>query len=154
MARSWPSPPAVTRTIVSRLDLDDLERLDAVAHCPTLLQAYVAGRDWRVHCIGAAVHACEIHCDADDYRVAPEQGFAVEIVPAELPRAIGAACRALTRRLGLELAGIDLRRSRETWYCFEVNPSPLFTYFEQASGQPLTAAVADLLTEGTCYRPN
>jgi glutathione synthase/RimK-type ligase-like ATP-grasp enzyme len=143
-----------TRTIVSRLEGGDLERLDAVTHCPTLFQAYVAGRDWRVHCIGAAVHACEIHCDADDYRIAPEQGVALEIVPAELPGHIAASCRALTRRLGLELAGIDLRRSGNAWYCFEVNPSPLFTYFEQVSGQPLTAAVADLLSEGTCCRPN
>ena len=143
-----------TRSMVSRLDSADLERLDAITHCPTLLQAYIAGRDWRVHCIGAAIHACEIHCAADDYRFAPEQGLALEIVSADLPEPIAARCRALTRRLGLELAGIDLRRGGDTWYCFEVNPSPLFTYFEQASGQPLTAAVADLLSEATCRRPN
>jgi glutathione synthase/RimK-type ligase-like ATP-grasp enzyme len=135
-----------TRSIVSRLDSADLERLDAVTHCPTLLQAYIAGRDWRVHCIGDAIHACEIHCDGDDYRVAPEQGLALEIVPKELPEAIAARCSSLARGLGLELAGIDLRRSGDTWYCFEVNPSPLFTYFEQVSGQPLTAAVAELLS--------
>jgi glutathione synthase/RimK-type ligase-like ATP-grasp enzyme len=143
-----------TRSIVSRLGSADLDRLDDITHCPTLLQAYIAGRDWRVHCIGTAIHACEIYCTAEDYRVAPEQGLALEVVPAELPGPIAARCRALTRRLGLELAGIDLRRSGDTWYCFEVNPSPLFTYFEQASGQPLTAAVADLLSEATCCRPN
>lgn len=142
-----------TRSIVSRMAAEDLERFDAIGHCPTLLQAYIPGRDWRVHCIGEAIHACEIHCAADDYRVAPEQGTALEIEPAELPGAIAVRCRALTRRLGLELAGIDLRRSGDRWFCFEVNPSPLFTYFEQASGQPLTAAVADLLSEATC-RPN
>jgi glutathione synthase/RimK-type ligase-like ATP-grasp enzyme len=143
-----------TRSIVSRLETADLERLDAITHCPTLLQAYIPGIDWRVHCVGAAIHACEIHCAADDYRVAPEQGMALEIVPAELPEPIAARCRALTRCLGLEFAGIDLRRSGDAWYCFEVNPSPLFTYFERASGQRLTAAVADLLSEATCSRQN
>jgi glutathione synthase/RimK-type ligase-like ATP-grasp enzyme len=143
-----------TRSIVSRLESADLERLDDITHCPTLLQAYIAGRDWRVHCIGTAIHACEIHCTADDYRVAPEQGMALEVVSAKLPEAIAARCRALTRRLGLELAGIDLRHSGDTWYCFEVNPSPLFTYFEQAAGQPLTAAVADLMSDATRRRPN
>ena len=143
-----------TRSIVSRLEAADLERLDAVTHCPTLLQAYVPGHDWRVHCIGAAIHACEIHCAADDYRVAPEQGMPLEIASAELPKSVAARCRALTRCLGLELAGIDLRRTGDTWFCFEVNPSPLFTYFEQAAGQPLTAAVADLLSEAICCRPN
>jgi glutathione synthase/RimK-type ligase-like ATP-grasp enzyme len=139
-----------TRSIVSRLESADLERLDAVTHCPTLFQAYIAGRDWRVHCVGSAIHACEIHCAADDYRVAAEHGVALEIVPAELPEAIAARCRSLTRALGLELAGIDLRRSGDAWYCFEVNPSPLFTYFEQAAGQPLTAAIAELLSDATC----
>ena len=143
-----------TRSIVSRVEAEDLEGFDAIVHCPTLLQAYIPGRDWRVHCIGAAIHACEIHCAADDYRVAPGQGMPLEIVSSELPEAIAAHCRELTRRLGLELAGIDLRRSGDTWYCFEVNPSPLFTYFEQAARQPLTAAVADLLSEATCCRPN
>ena len=154
MARWSANPPAVPRSIVSRLEGADLERLDAITHCPTLFQSYIAGRDWRVHCIGGAIHACEIHCAADDYRVAAEQGMALEIVSAELPEPIAARCRLLTRRLGLELAGIDLRRSGDTWYCFEVNPSPLFTYFEAASGQPLTAAVAGLLSGATGGRPN
>jgi glutathione synthase/RimK-type ligase-like ATP-grasp enzyme len=48
--------------------------------------------------------------------------------------------------MGLALAGIDLRRTdKGEWFCFEVNPSPAFTYYEEATGQPITDAVARLL---------
>jgi len=31
------------------------------------------------------------------------------------------------------------------WYCFEINPSPGFIYYERHSGLPISAALADLL---------
>jgi glutathione synthase/RimK-type ligase-like ATP-grasp enzyme len=135
-----------TRGITTRLCEADLEHLADVAHCPTQFQAHVAGTDWRVHVIGDAVHACEVHCDADDYRIAPERSLPLQIVPASLPPLIAAHCHSLTRCLGLMLAGIDLRHGADgVWYCFEVNPSPALAYFEQLTGQRLTAALADLL---------
>jgi hypothetical protein len=52
--------------------------------------------------------------------------------------------------MDLPLAGIDLRRSRVDgeWYCFEVNPSPGFSYYEEATGLPIGAAIARLLMAG------
>jgi hypothetical protein len=36
----------------------------------------------------------------------------------------------------LAFSGIDLRRSDDgTWFCFEVNPSPGFPYFERSGSQ-------------------
>lgn len=134
------------RSTVARLDASELDNLDAVRHCPTQFQAYVSGVDWRVHVIGDEVFACEIHCAADDYHDAPELGVALEIKAATLPGQVAARCRSLARSLDLVLAGIDLRRDAQgVWHCFEVNPSPAFTYFEQVTGQPLTAAIAQLL---------
>ncbi len=53
----------------------------------------------------------------------------------------------MTASLGLLIAGIDLRLTDDGhWYCFEVNPSPGFTYYEIATGQPLALAVARLLS--------
>ncbi|MFC7543867.1 hypothetical protein ACFQU2_36610 [Siccirubricoccus deserti] len=44
------------------------------------------------------------------------------------------------------MAGIDLKRRRDgSWVCFEVNPSPGFSWFEAATGQPIAAAIAALL---------
>jgi glutathione synthase/RimK-type ligase-like ATP-grasp enzyme len=135
------------RSIVSRLDSEDLEHMDDVSTCPTQFQEYIAGVDWRVHVVGDSVFACEIRCDADDYRVAHVAGERVELKSATLPQAIAARCRTLTRDLGLSLAGIDLRRTaNDAWYCFEVNTAPGFSYFEPVA-QPIAAAVAKLLAD-------
>ena len=133
------------RSVVSRLDSADLEHLADVSTCPTQFQEYIAGVDWRVHVVGDAVFACEIRCDADDYRVAHAAGERVELKSAELPEPIASRCRTLARELGLSLAGIDLRRTEsDAWYCFEVNTAPGFSYFEPVA-QPIAAAVAQML---------
>ena len=136
------------RSTVTRITEADYATLDEVAHCPTQFQAYISGTDWRVHVVGDAVFASEIHCEADDYRCAEVDGFALDICSAELPQPIAARCHALAHSLGLPVAGIDLRRtSDDEWFCFEVNPAPAFTYYEQTTGQPITAAVAGLLCD-------
>ena len=69
------------------------------------------------------------------------------LVSTELPDAVAARSRRLASALGLPVAGIDLRVTPAgEWYCFEVNPSPAFSYYESATGQPIAAAVAGLLT--------
>jgi glutathione synthase/RimK-type ligase-like ATP-grasp enzyme len=135
------------RSIVSRVTDEAIARLDDVAWCPTQFQAQVPGIDYRVHAVGERIFTCEIRSEADDYRYAGRQNIPVEILPAELPTDIAARCVSLSRALELPLAGIDLRRTPEgEWYCFEVNPSPGFTYYERAAGQPIAAALADLLS--------
>ena len=36
------------------------------------------------------------------------------------------------------------------WYCFEVSPAPGFAYYEQNTGQPISAALAEVLRKGQC----
>ena len=137
------------RSVVSRVQADDLDRIADVSTCPTQFQEYVPGVDWRVHVVGDAVYPCEVHCAADDYRAAHAAGEHVEINDATLPPSIETRCRTLARELDLPLAGIDLRRTDDdAWYCFEVNTAPAFTWFERATGQPIAAAVAQLLADG------
>ncbi len=135
------------RSVIARMTPADLPRLADVAFCPTQFQEYVAGVDVRVHVVGEEVIACEIASDADDYRYPGPHRVAIR--PCTLPVEIGDRCRAMAAAMGLALAGIDLRRSSERgWYCFEVNPSPAFTYFEQAMDprdRTLRRAIADLL---------
>jgi D-alanine-D-alanine ligase-like ATP-grasp enzyme len=46
----------------------------------------------------------------------------------------------------LAVAGIDLRRtSGGRFYCFEANPSPGFSFYEEMTGQPVGEAIARLL---------
>jgi glutathione synthase/RimK-type ligase-like ATP-grasp enzyme len=52
----------------------------------------------------------------------------------------------LVRGLGLAFAGVDLRIGPDGEVtCFEVNPCPAFSYYEQQTGQPIAAAVAAYL---------
>jgi len=134
------------RSIVSRLEEKHQARLERVRWCPTQFQQYVSGTDYRVHVVGDEVFACEISSLADDYRYAARQGLSVEIRPCQLPQDVVDRCRTVTKSLGLSVTGIDLRRDPEgRWYCFEVNPSPAFTYYQAASNQPIDQAIADLL---------
>ncbi len=135
------------RSIVSRLSSTDGGRLADLRWCPTQFQQYIVGRDYRVHVVGNDVYACEIFSQADDYRYAARSGPAAEVRPATIQRGVVARCRSVTVALGLLFAGIDLRLTNDGhWFCFEVNPSPGFTYYEDAAGQPLALAVARLLS--------
>lgn len=134
------------RSIVSRLSPDHLERLGDICWCPTQFQQYVAGRDYRVHVVEDEIFACEIVCEADDYRYAARAGEEVEVKASAIPPLLAERCRALAASLGLVVAGIDLRLTPGgEWFCFEVNPSPAFTYYESATGLPIADAVAALL---------
>jgi glutathione synthase/RimK-type ligase-like ATP-grasp enzyme len=136
-----------TRSVISRLRPEHAERLASVASCPTQFQRYVPGTDHRVHVVGNELFASEVVSEAEDYRY--PGGQPVEIRTCSLPREVEDRCRALAVAARLPLAGIDLRRTPEgDWYCFEVNPSPAFTYYESRTGQPIGAAVARLLASG------
>ncbi|NES70769.1 MAG: RimK domain-containing protein ATP-grasp, partial [Okeania sp. SIO2D1] len=95
--------------------------------------------------VGEDVFACAISSAADDYRYA---GVAdtPEIFNCRLPKNIENKCRLMAAEMELSLAGIDLRETPEgEWYCFEVNPSPGFTYYQQETNQPISNAIAKLL---------
>jgi len=135
------------RSRVRTLTSDDLTRLSDVVRSPVQLQQRVAGTDVRVHAVGADVFATEVTCAAVDYRYAADQGCApARLRSYDLPDDVAERCLRLASSLGLPVAGIDLRRSPEgEWYCFEANPSPAFSYYQAATGQPIAAAVAGLL---------
>jgi hypothetical protein len=135
------------RSIVSCLTLEHRERLADITHCPTQFQRYIPGRDHRVHVVGSEVFPSEVICDAIDYRY--PSGNPVRIRACDLPYEIEERCRRLAAALQLPVAGIDLRRSPDgEWYCFEVNPSPVFTYYQEETGQPIGSAIARLLAHG------
>jgi hypothetical protein len=118
------------RSIVGQLGPGHEHRLDNLRWCPTQLQQYVTGTDWRVHVVGDAIFACQVHSRATDYRYAAREGVGVELQPGTLPPDYADRCRQLVAALGLIVAGVDLRRTPESsWICFEVNPSPGFTFY-------------------------
>jgi glutathione synthase/RimK-type ligase-like ATP-grasp enzyme len=135
------------RSIVSRLTPEHVPRFDDIASCPTQFQQYVPGTEYRVHVVGEEVFACRIISEADDYRYSAER---VDMQACDLPDDVMALSRTLAVSMNLVVAGIDLRCTREgKWYCFEVNPSPGFTYFQQMTGQPVAEAIARLLASAS-----
>jgi hypothetical protein len=136
------------RSRVSRLNETHLERLDDITSCPTQFQQYIEGTDYRVHVVGREVYSCMVRSDADDYRYPGPHDVALDA--CRLPREIEDGCMRLAASMGLHVAGIDLRRSwlDGEWYCFEVNPSPGFIYYERATGLPIGGAIARLLAAG------
>src|SRR5262249_55279810 len=134
------------RSKVSRLAAKDRARLADVVACPTQFQAWVPGRDHRVHVVGDELFAVEGISDADDYRYASAAGQRCVLRATTLPDEIAARVRAVAAALDLPVAGVDLRRAPDgRWFCFEVNPSPCFTYYEHHTGQPIAAALAGYL---------
>lgn len=130
------------RSIVQRFNPADRDRLGNLRWCPTQFQRRIVGVDCRVHVVGGEIFACRITADADDYRY----DHHARVVACELDAELADRCRALSRALGLEVAGLDLRQSPDgDWYCFEVNPSPAFTYFQTRTGQPIDLAIARML---------
>ena len=137
------------RSIVKRLTESDLDRLDDVRTCPTQFQEWVPGVDIRVHVVGNRVFPTEIVTEATDYRYSGRDGLPRSMRAAELPGGIEGRCIELVKSLGMVTGGVDLRRNLEGgYYCFEVNPTPAFMFYQQYTGQRIGDALVDVLETG------
>lgn len=137
------------RSIAKRFTDAHRARLSNIANCPTQFQAFVPGDDHRVHVVGDEVFATRIVSEATDYRYASLTGDERAMTTVTLPNDVATRCITMARALDLLLAGIDLRCTPDgTWYCFEVNTSPAFSWFESHTGQPIATAIASLLGRG------
>ncbi|WP_019891522.1 ATP-grasp domain-containing protein [Streptomyces purpureus] len=135
------------RSIVREFTAADESRVHLVRGLPTQFQAYVPGRDVRVHVVGEHPYAAAVDCDAIDYRYAHDQGKdAARLTPLDLPPDTARRCVDLARSLDLPLAGIDLRCTPDgEWVCFEVNPMPAYSYYEAHTGLPIARTLVGLL---------
>ncbi|MFT5701124.1 MAG: glutathione synthase/RimK-type ligase-like ATP-grasp enzyme [Desulforhopalus sp.] len=131
------------RSIVTELDEETLAtRASNLALCPVLFQQYIEGTDIRVHVVGSEIFATAIVSKTTDYRYDSDTTWSA----VDFSGKYASACIALSQALGLELAGIDLRITPSgDIYCFEVNPSPAFSVYENATGQPIANAIAKYL---------
>lgn len=138
------------RSIVHTLEDKDARRLNLIRLCPTQFQEFVEGTNVRVHTIGQKVFPTAINTDATDYRYAHRQtGDAANLREVEIADWLAERCLNLARGLGLAFAGIDLKVTPDQRvFCFEVNPSPAFSYYESHTGQPIARAVAEYLAGG------
>jgi len=134
------------RSTVRRMTKADFGRLELLQHCPAQFQEYLAGDNIRVHVVGERLFAVRIQCEAVDYRYAGEEGYARKMIPATLPEAVETNCVRLTKELGLTMSGIDLKETPAgEYYCFEVNTSPAFPFYESPVRPVVANALANFL---------
>jgi predicted ATP-grasp superfamily ATP-dependent carboligase len=135
------------RSIVQKLEEADYPRLEHIRWCPTQFQAFVPGTDVRVHTIDGKALAVAISSEATDYRYAARQtGEPAELREVDLSDELREKCCNLSKSLGLDFAGIDLKITPDDEvYCFEVNPCPAFSYYELSTGVPISVTLARYL---------
>ena len=136
------------RSIVRELNSDDEQRLDQIRACPAMFQQRLEGTNYRVHVVGDRLFPTKITSGSVDYRYGSKTGGKAALLDTcDLPTEVAEKCLLLSKNLGLPLAGIDLFLSDDgQWYCFEVNPSPGFSYFENNTGQAISTAIAEYLS--------
>jgi hypothetical protein len=130
------------RSRVRRVD-DELERVLVEGTAPVLVQEFVPGREVRIHTVGHQAFATAVTSAEIDYRYDEGgAGYRATEAPLNLTR----RCSSIAAAEGLVIAGFDFRVAPDdTWYCLEMNPVPTFMPYEMATGQPIGAAVLDVL---------
>jgi glutathione synthase/RimK-type ligase-like ATP-grasp enzyme len=132
-----------------RLRTSELGALGALRVAPAIVQEYVDGVDLRVIIVGGAIFAMEVDArrtaHPEDCRLDWENGRKTARV-AQLPVGVARGLIATMDRLGLDYGAFDLRRRDDGEHVFlEVNPAGQWLYVEEATGLPITDAVARLL---------
>jgi hypothetical protein len=127
--------------------------LDRVALAPVIFQELVPAEvDLRITVIGEELFSAAVHSQELDYpldfRLFLETGAGVRMTPDVLPADVEEALLRLLKAAGLRYGAIDMRRTPDGRHVFlEVNPAGQWRFVEEVTGQPITAAMARLLTD-------
>lgn len=134
-----------------RIDLSGLPLAPAIFQ-----QAIDAVADLRITVIGDKIFPVIIvdkkidsSSPVRDWRVGQIKGK-LHIEPYQISNDIADKCIALVKELGLEFGAIDLLLDTEgeIWF-LEINPNGQWAFVEEATGQPIGKALADLLQNKT-----
>lgn len=137
------------RSIVKELDAIRMKTLNRIKYLPTQFQKKLEGINIRVHVVGDVLFATKIESPVIDYRYAGRENEECDLTPFELPPSIEKRCFKLSKLLNLQLCGIDLfLTNKNEYYCFEVNPSPGYSYYQQSTGQDIATAIVKWLEFG------
>ncbi len=133
-----------TRSIVQKLKEQDLPNLGKLFFCPTQFQEFAEGQNLRVHVINEATISTAIHSDATDYRyAAKEGGESATLSHTELQAHNKLKCVRFSKDLGLFFSGLDFKQNEAGEItCFEANPMPGYSYYEQSASQPIAYTLA------------
>jgi len=129
---------------------EELGLLDHVRYAPVIFQRYVkALYDLRVTVVGRDIFAAAIYSQETEYPVDCRMDIgSARFEAVDLPPVVEKRLLELMERLGIVYGAIDMRRTPEDDYVFlEVNPAGQWLFVEEATKQPIAAAMARLLVE-------
>jgi hypothetical protein len=131
----------------------EYDLLDRVAVAPVIFQELVPAEvDLRItvvgeQCFPAALYSQELPYPLD-FRLFLDRHPGVRMEPTELPNEVEEKLLWLLKFAGLRYGAVDMRRTPDGRYVFlEVNPAGQWRFVEDVTGQPITAAMARLLTD-------
>lgn len=139
------------RAVFTHLLTDqDLADLSGVAHTMHLFQAFV-NKDYeaRLTVVGRQMLAAAIHAASTAARIdfrADYSCLRFEVV--DVPEAVAAGVTAFLDHFQLAFGVFDFAVDAEAWWLLECNGGGQYGFVEQATGLPISAAVADLLAKG------
>jgi hypothetical protein len=134
-----------------RLSPGDKALADAIAIAPVIFQRHVpAVADIRVTAVGDRLYAAAADAREANYPQDVRLNPDLKYVAHALPTDIAAQLRQLMNELGLVYGAIDMRLMPNGRYVFlEINPAGQFLYVERDTGQPIAAALAQVLLDGS-----
>jgi hypothetical protein len=139
---------AYTR-LIEPAELADLMGVGTTAHLfqPFLTKAW----ECRVTVVGNQVFAAAIYAGSDAGRVDWRADYGnLDYAVVEPPETVTTGMLAFMKIFGLSFGAFDFAVTpHEDWIMFECNPFGAYGWLEDALGLPITAALADLLANGT-----
>lgn len=124
--------------------LNKTELRGGLAAAPAIVQKRLAPPEIRIYVIGQFAFAFEVRSSSLDYRV--KQDAELILLP-EIPKEL-CALRKLMSRLAMDFGAADFKTDPDTGQLLflELNPSPMFARFDEASEGQLCAAIIHELT--------
>lgn len=124
--------------------LKKTELRGGLAATPAIVQKRLVPPEIRIYVIGQFAFAFEVRSSSLDYRV--NQDAELFLLP-EVPKEVG-MLRKLMSRLGMDFGAADFKTDPDTGQLLflELNSSPMFARFDQASEGQLCAAIIHELT--------
>jgi glutathione synthase/RimK-type ligase-like ATP-grasp enzyme len=133
---------------------EDLRDEASLAMCPMIFQERIRKvRDWRVTVVADRVFPAVVRAgDVLDWR--SDRGLIAGFEAASLPAEVEQKLLDYCSRVGVQFAAFDLVEDREgaLWF-IEANTTAYFHFVEQATGQPISSAIAALLVGELEPRP-
>lgn len=124
---------------------DYVKRLSSIEEFiePMMLQEFIEGDNIRSFVFGNQVYSAIAQSTLDDFRLDNDFSY----LPIELTAEQTATAVGIAKTLGYKYTAIDWIKRHNNLYFLEANFSPMFLFFEEQTGYPITELLIKLLIQ-------